>query len=190
MHLWWRLKKRKKYHIPPLVKIDSQSPIGRHGHVLSSDGGPEWSGWTSRFLNAVWVNVFITAGGRLGPDSLCSHTDKVRERRAKISKDRQRQWQMRSRPSFISFQNRHEENNLNITPEQIYCGQTEKWPIFYNFHSALPIPVICAFFGLFCQQDVNFMRGPCQFSHYKLNNCVTKIKIWIWPEMELQAPQS
>ena len=35
-----------------------------------SDGGPEWSGGTPLYVNAVWVNVSITAGGRLGPDSL------------------------------------------------------------------------------------------------------------------------
>ena len=61
-------------------------PIGRH--VLTNDGGALARNEPWFFVNAVWVNVFITAGGRLGPDSLCSHTDKDGQIRTNTDKER------------------------------------------------------------------------------------------------------
>ena len=59
-----------------------------------SDGGPEWSGGTPLYVNAVWVNVSITAGGRLGPDSLRlqrhRHTDTKTHRHTNENRYRQR----------------------------------------------------------------------------------------------------
>ena len=61
---------------PCSVDIVSGEQVGQAceaNRKKCSDGGPEWSGGTPLYVNAVWVNVSITAGGRLGPDSLRSH---------------------------------------------------------------------------------------------------------------------
>ena len=73
---------------PSSVDIVSGEQVGQAceaNRKKCSDGGPEWSGGTPLYVNAVWVNVSITAGGRLGLDSVRSL------RQTKTDKDRQRQ---------------------------------------------------------------------------------------------------